>query len=249
MSKPLTQIMGRTQVRDDDFYRHIQQLDAQKWGKLLPPQIPLAKLSKRVVDNFVTPPETPAPDCLTCGLCCAFHLVITRNQSVVTEPEMRWDLVTANAQGRELIVDSVIRRRADSSCVFLAGRLQESVSCSNYEQRPRVCREFEAGSDKCHALRRLYGLAQPLTPEQIDAAGHYLAQKTSSGPEKIAYAQITWEEDGAHCLITAIFADGETRRLHLFDPQQETWWQSEFVGLSILEAERLIAARCSKESS
>jgi hypothetical protein len=130
--------------------------------------------------------------------------------------------------------------------VFLNGQLQKNVSCGNYEQRPQVCRDFEAGSDKCHALRRMYGMEPDLTPEQLEAAERQAAPEGDG--RKIAYALIGWDEDGVNCLITAIFADGERRSLHLFNPQEETWWQSEFIGLSVPEAENLIAARSSQES-
>ena len=246
----LVQIMRRSRVQREDFYRYIQHKEAQKWEKLPAPQIPLAQLSRSVIENFVTPPETPAPDCLTCGLCCVFGLCVALDNNTQIEPEARWDIIAVSPAGRELPVDSFIRRDENTGqCVFLDGELKVAVNCSAYEQRPRQCREFAAGSDKCHALRRLYGLEHPLTPEQLAAAEEQLAHRTDTGPEKIAYAQITWEEDGANCLITGIFADGRMRRLHIYNPQQETWRQSEFIGLSIDQAASLIASRGTKESS
>src|SRR5205085_9638922 len=47
----------------------------------------------------------------------------------------------------------------------------ERTRCEMYELRPRSCRAFEAGSDRCRAVRRAYGLEPPLAlSERIEYA-------------------------------------------------------------------------------
>ena len=43
-------------------------------------------------------------------------------------------------------------------CAALRGTVGESVSCACYQGRPRVCREFEPGEERCNEMRRRRGL-------------------------------------------------------------------------------------------
>ena len=51
-------------------------------------------------------------------------------------------------------------------CCFLG----EGNACAVYATRPRVCREFEAGGERCQEARRLAGLG-PLQPSHAGSCG------------------------------------------------------------------------------
>jgi len=46
--------------------------------------------------------------------------------------------------------------------------------------------------------------------------------------------------------ILAFLNDGSTKTIHIFNPQNETWRQFEFDGLSLLRAAELIASRTNR---
>jgi hypothetical protein len=45
-------------------------------------------------------------------------------------------------------------------CVALVGEIGTHTACEIYENRPSVCRHFEAGSDKCLDARTLLALSE-----------------------------------------------------------------------------------------
>jgi Fe-S-cluster containining protein len=73
------------------------------------------------------------------------------------------------------------REPVEGRCVGLGGQIGGQVHCSIYELRPQACREFEAGSDCCHALRRMYGIEPEL--ETGERAAHALLLKESVSDE------------------------------------------------------------------
>ena len=246
----LAQIASRARLRDDEFYAAIGQLEANKWERLLSPQIPVTNLASRVADNALTPADAPIPDCQTCGACCAFFLGVSLEAANAMPPERYWEVFVANEEGQELLINRFVRRNAEhGACVSLQGNLGESVACSIYEQRPSPCHKFAAGSDKCHALRRLYGFAPPLTPDAVTAAEAKLAEITARVQDKIGFAEISWLPGEARCVIWAHFLHREKQRLHVYDPLQESWLQDDFLGLTLTEAEQLIKLRQIKEQS
>ena len=87
------------------------------------------------------------PDCESCGACCAYS--------------WEWPTLVGFRDGDGIppyfLEDG--RMRCDGNrCSALAGTLGEEVFCKVYENRPLVCREFAAGSESCHAVRRHFGL-------------------------------------------------------------------------------------------
>ena len=98
--------------------------------------------------------ETPIPDCVTCGGCCAWSET--------------WPVLIGDRDGEGIPEDliDVENQRMQSygnRCTALDGKLGDRVGCSVYHHRPLVCREFAAGSDDCHMVRRELGLDQPAT--------------------------------------------------------------------------------------
>jgi len=111
--------------------------------------------------------------CLTCGACCAFFRI-----------SFYWaeaDDVTAGGVPVHLTRKLNDFRRAMISidghtprCIALVGAVGQRVLCSIYENRPSVCRGFEASwadgrpSERCDRARAAWGLA-PLTPDAWDS--------------------------------------------------------------------------------
>ncbi len=90
-------------------------------------------------------------DCAKCGACCEGLDVdlVWSDQSV---PEDMTERTTDNIDLFKM------RQNKDGSCVALCGNIGKSVSCSIYENRPSVCREFEPGNLQCQQSRRFIGL-------------------------------------------------------------------------------------------
>jgi Fe-S-cluster containining protein len=112
----------------------------------------------------------PRVDCATCGACCreAYHSVTVgmRDPVVWKQP----DLMVRNGYRFEI-------RREGERCAALEVRPEVSsavarppreapasagdrrFSCSIYDDRPRACRDFEAGGAHCLVARRRVGLS------------------------------------------------------------------------------------------
>jgi len=94
----------------------------------------------------------PPVDCRTCGACCreAYHSVtVTMRDPVVwQEPH----LIVRHGPRFEIL-------REGSRCAALAVADGPRYSCKIYENRPRPCREFEAGGRHCLDARRRVGLS------------------------------------------------------------------------------------------
>ena len=93
----------------------------------------------------VTPVETqPAVTCANCAACCCQLEVILLSDTGV--PKRYIDI---DEWGGEVML-----RLDDGWCVALD---RDSMLCTIYENRPRVCREFEMASPECIEERQ--GLA------------------------------------------------------------------------------------------
>ena len=240
----LIQITRRERIAEDEFYPMIRTIYEQIWQNLLPPQIPTDGLATKRANNVLTPADAPVPDCVTCGACCvAFPCVGVRPEEEVPA-EYYWEITKTGADGGEVAVDRFLRR--DGETLYCASLAVDggNVVCLIYERRPRMCRDFEAGSDKCRALRRAFGFEPFLSLEEMSEAQRRLANR----PKKIApedvirEAKFSESEEGAW-QIFAYMKDGAVNVIHAFDPKEETWRQFEFDGLTLAEARRLIASR------
>lgn len=240
------QISRRGKISEDEFFALIPALNKKKWQMILPPQLEIEELTGKRTKNIITPADSPIPDCQTCGACCVFFLCVAVNENgYQTPPEYVWQ-VTREAAGGEITVDRFMRRDEEKlNCTALVGTLGENVGCGIYENRPQVCRDFEAGSDKCHALRRAYGIEHFLSLGEMMTAQEKVkaneAQPVSS--ETIHFAKIR-EQDGTRDLeIVAVMEDESIQQLHVYNRERENWGQSEFIGITLDEARRLIDSR------
>jgi len=236
------QITRREKFTEAEFYPMITTMYEQIWLKLLPPQLVTENLPTKISKNIVTPAAAPIPDCLTCGACCGAMLCVSVSPTdVQTAAEHFWDVTTDGANG-EITVDRYLRRSGENlACAALGGTIGERVECEIYEQRPQMCHVFEAGSDKCHAIRRAYGIEPFLTLGEMSAALQKLRTKDAEivRADTIRDAKIS-EEPGTNLLeITALMMDGTLQKVCTFDPNLETWRQYQFSGLTLTDARQL----------
>ncbi|MCW5961714.1 MAG: YkgJ family cysteine cluster protein [Pyrinomonadaceae bacterium] len=242
--RDFVQITRQKTIPESDVVPMANWMFEEVWSKLLPMQILTENLSFSVKDNVITPPDAPVPDCMSCGACCAaFVYVSTAPGNDLADADC-WKIVK-NGRKRTITVDRLIRRRrSDKSCVALEGRLGEQVSCRIYNERPQMCRKFEAGSDRCHAVRRAYGFEPFLTLEEMSDAKAKLEQAGKQDRSNTIKRAIIDESDEENKFtISAELHDGSAYLIHSFDPRKETWFQSEIEGLTLEAAAQMIKNR------
>ncbi len=236
------QIERREKFTESEFWQMIDALTPDKWQNLLPPQLPIEDLPTKRAKNFVTPTDAPIPDCLTCGACCTFLFAVSVNTTDDVPPETIWSVTDESG---EVVVDCYLKRDAETLfCTALKREADGKMPCGIYEQRPQTCRKFEAGSDKCHALRRIYGFEPFLTLQEMSDARQILKAKESAAvsPKTIRDVKIVKAETG-DCLIVAEMQNGSIQTIHTFDPNRESWRQFQFCGLTLAAAQHLIESR------
>jgi len=107
-----------------------------------------------------------------------------------------------------------------------------------------MCRDFDAGSDKCHALRRAYGIEPFLSLEEMSDALQKLDEKpVKSAPSETIREVKFVETETGELEIKAFLKDGSTKTIYIFNPNDETWRQFEFDALTLSQAAGLIASR------
>ena len=95
-------------------------------------------------DRHTAENAADALDCRSCGACCVeAGAVILADEDDVPMP-----LVQHVANLRCMVTEGTSFR-----CAALLGTVGRSVGCGIYEDRPGVCRSFEAGSDECLSAR------------------------------------------------------------------------------------------------
>lgn len=238
------QISRRISVPEEEFYPVISRMYEHIWQQLLPPQLVTDGLSNTVKNNVVTPPDAPIPDCLTCGACCQSLLCVGVRPSDIVDPELSWDITVETDEG-EIVVDRYLKRNGETlACAALDGTIGERVACTIYETRPKMCHHFDAGSDRCHAIRRAFGIEQFLTLDEMsDAMAKLDARPTADPSQVIRNAQIRPVSDSGQYVINALMKNGDFKEIHRYDPNRETWMQFEFDGLTLDEAFLLIRSR------
>lgn len=236
------QLTRRSSVPEDEFYPIINRMYEHIWQQLLPPQLVTDGLSNTIKNNVVTPPDAPIPDCLTCGACCQSLLCVGVRPSDLVNKELCWD-ITVETGVDEIVVDRYLRRNEETlACVALEGNIGERVAYTIYETRPTMCHHFDAGSDRCHAIRRAFAIEPFLSLDEMSEA----MEKLDTRPvrfeptEVIRNAQIRPDSESGEYVITALMKNGELREIHRYDPAIETWMQFQFDGLTLTEADNLI---------
>lgn len=239
------QITRQSSVPEVDFYLVINRMYEHIWQQLLPPQLVTDGLSNKVKNNVVTLADAPIPECLTCGACCQSLLCVGVRPADDIVPELFWDITVATDEG-EIVVDRYLKRNGETlACGALEGTVGERVACTIYETRPKMCHHFDAGSDRCHAIRRAFGIEPFLSLDEMsDAMDKLDARPVQNEPAKvIRNAQIRPDRGTGKFVITALMKDGELREIHRYDPERETWMQFEFDGLTLDQATAAIIAR------
>jgi Fe-S-cluster containining protein len=243
------QISREPTIRDVEFYPMVEEMYERIWHRLMPPQLITEGLSCEVENNVVTPANAPIPDCMTCGACCAVMPCVGVRPTEIVEPELCWDVVN-ETEDAEIVVDRYIRRDGGTLVCAALAIGDTAVSCTIYERRPKTCRIFEAGSDRCHALRRATGMEPFLSLDEMSTAMEKLESRPIAGNSSgsIRNAEIKYDGQTGRQTITALMKDGTLKLLHEYDPGRETYMQFEFDGLSIEAATRLIASRATSQN-
>ncbi len=243
-TRNFVQITRQKKIYEEDLVPFANWMFESIWSKLYPMQILTENLSYTVEGNIVTPHNSPIPDCMSCGACCAAFVCVNKASDSEIEDDDCWEIVKSGSAG-DYTVDRLIKRKeSDLTCTALEGTLGKHVSCRVYEERPGMCRSFEAGSDRCHAVRRAYGFEPFLSlTEMSEARSKIDTAEQCDFSNKIDCAMIN--ETGSNGLleIRAKLKDGSMHLIHVFDPKIENWHQMEFEGLTLTLAEELIKLR------
>ena len=253
-----------TRYSKSEYIEIIRWLDERKRKTIFEPQLPLEKMTKRLAENIVTNSSEPVPDCVECGVCCSFALVVPiRSDEPNNVPEY-WEIFADDTPDEPVIDQMPPRDMETGCCANLSGTLGENVGCTIYDKRPRACREFEAGSDRCHEYRRMYGIEPQLDAAAADANCRKLNAEPNN--DLISYAAIV--VDWISTVITASQddSDGEKVRkrsqlkivvfinddletpieIHSYDPSEETWFENDLLGISVEDAKKMISSAGSK---
>ena len=242
----LVQITRQSKIAEEDFIPMINTIYEQIWQNLLPPQILTEDLTSKAANNLVTPNDALIPDCQTCGACCAaLPCVGIRPNEQVAEADY-WDVTIEN----KIIVDRFVRRNSENfACIALEGVIGENVSCRVYENRPKMCHLFEAGSDKCRALRRVYGFEPFLTLAEMSEAVRKIDAQPQEKVDSEAITNVKFSKDGENLKIIVKLKNDSMQTIHSFNPNNETWRQFEFDGLTLEQAKDLIASEIQSKAS
>lgn len=102
---------------------------------------------------------TPDIDCQDCGACCAAFVVDVFADDYDRMPYPRRNLlVVQDASG---YYEMRMTKRLPSGggrCAALAGKPGERCSCTIYDVRPTVCRDYEPELTNCNRARARIGL-------------------------------------------------------------------------------------------
>lgn len=110
-----------------------------------------------------TPATPPTYECDLCGACCRTWRILVSDEDAAREPRIAAESKKLPAnQSDSLWSFQLFPLPFRESCGFL----KEDNRCDIYETRPRVCRTFTAGTDRCQEARHLNNLpplpAKPL---------------------------------------------------------------------------------------
>jgi hypothetical protein len=251
-----------TRIPRLEFHRTIRELFDRRSKELLPAQLPLERLAGTLAES-VTTGGLAIPDCVPCGACCGIAMVVNIPRGHSPGIGNVWEVELEDSPSNVVTSRVIGRDIATGNCSQLAGKIGERVGCECYECRPPVCREFDAGSDKCHEYRRMYGIEPQLAQAQV--AELMEAVMNQVRPAKIIFTRIVRDsmgyefsmhpgEEGQRPVkseklkIEAVLNDENysEHELHIYDPLKETWFESDFLGLSLLEARELVSRQTSK---
>lgn len=230
---------------------YLQDLADKRREWLFGPQLPLRRVSSKLERSRTEASKEPPPDCLTCGVCCAFALPVEVSRTDTTDGLDCIDIIADGAMDDTVINRYLPRDPETAYCTHLKGKLGESIACGVYDIRPEECRIFDVGSDRCHEFRRMYGLEPQLTETQLALE---LEKFPPLSAGKISFVVITTDsfteiqerdQNGEfksrleYRLKVNAYLDEDPETMypiHYYDPKKEQWFEGEFLGLTLEEA-------------
>lgn len=252
-----------TRIEREAFYQNLIEQSERKQARVQEPQLPLLKLSKYLAERSVTAPAVEVPECVTCGVCCAYPLFVPVSLKDSERLNEMVELTLADGK-TEIAVDRILPRDPGTGhCANLAGTLGEQIGCTIYSDRPKVCHDFEAGSDRCHEYRRIYGLEPRLSQMEIISA--LCRIESIEKKQRIVDARVVHAETISHFsfsvhelaaaasesvqlkIVVFLEDDEAPHEIHRFDPAREIWFESDFLSLNLAEAKELVASRTTQE--
>lgn len=231
-----------TRLPRSEFYASIVEIDQRQ--KRLVQQIPLSRLSKRLSERVVHDKSAAVPDCISCGACCVYGLIAVNRR----DPEPLTEYIELTLDNADVVIERVLPRdKVDGRCAHLGGTIGVNISCEVYEDRPNVCRDFEAGSDRCFGYRRMYGIDPQLGDNDLAEAlrkleGRPKPLKILEIDIKLESKTLTFDRAGTAVdeeltlKVVAHLNDGEAREIHSYDPAKEDWYEHELEGLTLDKA-------------
>lgn len=184
----LVQLSGRRLLREDEFVRLIEELEKRRVAVATDDE-PFDLYAETVCDSRFRHPQAAAPDCRACGACCLFFQQIPVQLTDATPRSLTWE-VRDSDDVDEPPLSWLRRDPLTAACVAFRGSLGASAECRIYDLRPRACQAFEAGSDRCHALRRRCGLEPQLSAAEIETRRRALQQQAEATDDDDAPARV-----------------------------------------------------------
>jgi uncharacterized protein len=189
----LVQLTRRRGMSEAAFAQMMEQLGERRAGLVVADDRP-GLYAEALAESIYSADQTNLPDCLTCGACCAyFHQV-----AVLDMDAMPRRLTWAVWDAQEVAGPKThwLRREPQRGhCIALTGSVGQQARCVIYELRPNSCRAFEAGSDRCHAVRRAYGLEPP--PSEIERSELARRAKAETCGDEMNQLEVLASRDAA----------------------------------------------------
>lgn len=245
-----------TRYQRSEFNDLVNELDHRNRERLLKQQFPLAGSSPYRATSVTARSRLRPPDCGECGACCSFPLIVSIARGDEERLKEYWE-VTSD----DVTVERVLSRDMETGCCkHFEGIAGERSSCDIYHDRPTPCRIFEAGSDRCLEFRRMYGIDPQLTESEL---ANDLAAVKTLGVGIITDAEIEVgsvrtsmraANDGSGGMVfestkvmkVSVALDklrDEPIELFQYEAESVEWLESDFLGLTIDEAQQMVAER------
>lgn len=252
----MKQTVQITRYLRSEFNDLVNELDHRNRERLLKQQFPLAGASPYRSTSVTARSRKRPPDCGECGACCSFPLIVAIPRGEESRLTEYWEITSG-----DVTVERVIARDLETGCCKnWNGVAGERSSCGIYEDRPSGCRIFEAGSDRCHEYRRMYGIDPQLTEAELkrdlamikmskegiitDAEIDVSSVRTSMRPATDGSGGMVLESTRV-MKVTVALDRIRDEPIELFQYEAETveWLESDFLGLTMNEAQQMVAAR------
>jgi Fe-S-cluster containining protein len=175
----LVQLTRKRGMSEAAFAEMMERLGRQRTGMVVADE-GLGLYAETMAESLFVANQTGVPDCLTCGACCAYFHQIAVLDRDATPRRLTWTVWDAgDIAGPK--TRWLRREPLEGRCIAFAGGVGQHARCAIYEVRPNSCKAFEAGSDRCRAVRRVYGLEPPLS--KIERIEHARRLQADAGGE------------------------------------------------------------------